>query len=675
MANANAIVDQMVGLGLRHGEKAGMALASMIFFLCVGSAATREGIPTTPENVKKAAEQSDSNLNRHEERDKIITTLEEKDKITKTNFAEAVEEQIKVTLVSDNYKPAREWVTPEPGAGLIRDTPKLVAVNELYAYPGRGGLLVFALDEQDERIPLKEGEEVEEKKQRLGNTKSRRSSGGMGGSMGGGQRKKKKGMPKVERDRLEAEELAREKKQKAALLSGGGVADAKAAKAEEEADDGGPYKEVTKGYRWVAITGTLDHGQMLAYYRTALKNPAVAHPQYRRLDLQRKVLQPDGAWTEWQDVDMKKNLNVLDNLPEIEDELAPASVLPEGLVDPLPFLKAGLWEKVHIASLVPREKVEVADPKKSQGGMMGMGGRGGMMGMGSAGMGGGAGMGQEGAMMGRMMRGGGGMGMGSGMMAMGSGMMAMGSGSSESVGNFWKSEEKKVMIRALDFTTEPDATYRYRVRIVVWNPNYNRDDVSPEARPDTKKKELTGPWSKETDPVTMPPDLMPYAIDSLPRNPHRDTQVRFDVVRFHPFDGVTVPHHFDATVGDLIGEYRPTDVPVSDGTGKKSEKIDFTTHQIVLDVGGGDLQLLPPGFVGTPIERPALAALLRPDGSIAVHSQAEDEANEVRQDINSTYNKEIAESSKKRKRGQSQGMGSSSMMGMMGGGMGGGRGR
>ena len=265
---------------------------------------------------------------------------------------------------------------------------------------------------------------------------------------------------------------------------------------------------------------------------------------------------------------------------------------------------------------------------------------------------------QEGAMMGNMMRGGGRMG----------GMMSMGGGSTEAVGNYWKSEEKKVMIRALDFTAEKDTTYRYRVRVVVFNPNYNREDVSPETRPDTKKKVLFGPWSKETDPVTMPPDVMPYAIDTLPKNPHRDTQVRFDVVRFHPTDGVTVPHHFDATVGELIGERRRSDVPVSDGTGKKSEKIDFTTHQIVLDVGGGDLQLLPPGFVGTPIERPALATLLRADGSISVHSQSEDEANEVRKDIDATYNREIEESGKKRE--NSQGSAYANMMGgMMGGGM------
>ncbi len=125
----------------------------MIFFVCVGTAATQKGIDTTPEKVKKAAELSDTNLNRHEERDTIIKTLEERDKITKTNFTESVEEQIKVSLIPDNYKPAHEWVTPEPGAGLIRDTPKLVAVNELYAYPGRGGLLVFALDEKRRTDP------------------------------------------------------------------------------------------------------------------------------------------------------------------------------------------------------------------------------------------------------------------------------------------------------------------------------------------------------------------------------------------------------------------------------------------------------------------------------------------------------------------------------------------
>ena len=311
MANANAIVDQMVGLGLRHGEKAGMAIASMIFFVCVGAAATKPTIDTTPDQVKKAAEQSETNLNRKEDRETIVKRLEEQDKITKTNFAETVEQQIKVALVSDNYKPAREWVTPEPGAGLIRDTPKLVAVNEVYAYPGRGGLLVYALDENGERIPLKEGEETEKQKtQRLGNTRRPKpGGGGMGGAMGGGQRKKKS-RPQAEILREQEEERKLEAKKKELLLSGGGVDDTKETKSETEAvEPKGNYKEVTKGYRWVAITGTLDHAQMLANYRTALKNPAVAYPHYARLDLQRKTLQSDGTWSDWQKVERQEKLS------------------------------------------------------------------------------------------------------------------------------------------------------------------------------------------------------------------------------------------------------------------------------------------------------------------------------------------------------------------------------
>ena len=47
---------------------------------------------------------------------------------------------------------------------------------------------------------------------------------------------------------------------------------------------------------------------------------------------------------------------------------------PTNLVDPLPFLKAGLWEKVHIASLVPKEKKEIPKTDTTAGGGM-MGGR------------------------------------------------------------------------------------------------------------------------------------------------------------------------------------------------------------------------------------------------------------------------------------------------------------
>ena len=205
MANANAIVEQLKELGLRHGEKAAVAIASMVFLVCVGMAATQKSIETTPDQVKKAAQLSESNLTRTEKRETIIDKLAEKG-IKDSDFAKVVDEQVKTTLVADNYKAAREWVTPEPGAGLIRDTPTLIAVTELYAYPGRGGILVFDLDDNGNRIPDKDaGKDAAPAPRR----RRKRPAGGMGGMMGGmGGVAKKKGKSRAEIEREEKEERA-----------------------------------------------------------------------------------------------------------------------------------------------------------------------------------------------------------------------------------------------------------------------------------------------------------------------------------------------------------------------------------------------------------------------------------------------------------------------------------
>ena len=140
---------------------------------------TRRRSTPRPSKIKKAAQQSESNLNRPEKRETIIEKLAEKG-IKDSDFAKVVDEQVKTALVADNYKAAREWVTPEPGAGLIRDTPALIAVTELYAYPGRGGLLVYELDER--RKPHS-GHRQGQSRQR---SRRRRVAGGRAGGMMGG---------------------------------------------------------------------------------------------------------------------------------------------------------------------------------------------------------------------------------------------------------------------------------------------------------------------------------------------------------------------------------------------------------------------------------------------------------------------------------------------------------
>jgi len=206
------------------------------------------------------------------------------------------------------------------------------------------------------------------------------------------------------------------------------------------------------------------------------------------------------------------------------------------------------------------------------------------------------------------------------------------------------------------------------VRIVVFNPNHNRDDVSPGV--DIKATELFGPWSEPTDEINMPADVAAYAMGTLPAA-KSDVKVNFQVVRFEEQTGVTIPRSFPASPGEIIGEVGSADIPTSEGTGKKIKPVDFNTHQIVLDAAGGQ-QPLPSGFAGGALDRPALTLLLRPDGSVLARSEVEDLNNEVRKDMKRNYDREVKDSNKKRENSMGSGYGGmmgSGYGGMMGGGM------
>src|SRR4051812_29426130 len=146
----------------------GLTAALCVFLLF--SAASRETINLTPDQVKQAAQSAESNLNRNQPPEDILKRLEDEG-IKNPGFETIVLEQQKNLLVADNYRPHQLWVTPEPGAGLIRDMPELIAPTELYAYPGRGGALVYALDDSGNRIPDPEASKNEDEE-----TKNRRAT-------------------------------------------------------------------------------------------------------------------------------------------------------------------------------------------------------------------------------------------------------------------------------------------------------------------------------------------------------------------------------------------------------------------------------------------------------------------------------------------------------------------
>ncbi len=97
-----------------------------------------------------------------------------------------------------------------------------------------------------------------------------------------------------------------------------------------------PAKELVGEIRSVVVTSIVDHRAIqasvltirLAFLPEAGKKPDSVTPQpadkiYRRIDVERQVLEASGAWSEWQPVDLRSNVRVLNNLREEDTEHTP----------------------------------------------------------------------------------------------------------------------------------------------------------------------------------------------------------------------------------------------------------------------------------------------------------------------------------------------------------------
>ena len=680
MANPKVqkILSKVQGFFTNHGEKVAVGFGAAVFVLGAATAITKPTISITPDQVATNADAAQKNINQPQDEASILETLAN-DGIKELNFADTVSKTESEKIDVNELRLKHKWVTLEPGAGLIRDQPVLVAINDVLAVAGRGGTTLFEVDDKGNRLPDDGTDSEKDEKSTKGGKGGR---GGMGMGMGmGGQTKQSPREKQEEEARLKREQEARSKSLAGNVDLAKEEAKKKArdeAKKKEQAAAGvetagneqqGPFKEKLKPIRWAAVTGVIDHKAFKESYAKALRQDVkAANPNYKQIELERQTLQSDGTWSDWEALDVAKNNLVLDNLTEVDEELVPQENILASIVEPLPFLLNGAFGGVHVASLVPKEKRDIPKPDpKSQGGMGMMGGgRGGRGGMGMMGgsMGGqegmaGAGMGMMGGSKGGSM---GGM-MGGDDMA---GFMFGGGTGSADEGDFPKTDADEVMVRAFDFTVDPDATYKYRARIVVNNPNYKRDDINPGV--DFESQTLTGPWSQITNPVYVPSDVAPYAISKTPPTNQNPTsnQVTFQVASFNPEDGITVVRQFIAGPGMIIGEPTSTQIPASDGSGAKPKTVDFTSRQIVLATVGGNESLAPLGGNGS-ITMPAMAFVMKPDGSIVIRNEAKDANDPDLKFVQEVYAEELKKSDTKRKKGDMNGMGMGDMMGGMGG--------
>ncbi len=671
MANAN--VEKLKDFGLRHGEKLAVAIVGTVCLLLLFMAWTHPVIEMTPEQVEKSAQQASQNIQRRQDEDSILAKLQDQGVVLQ-NFEQTVDNRKPGTMDPSQFRLQNLMAAREPGAGLLREAPDLIAVTDLQGHPGRGAISVFALDEITGKVIMEKPKTDEPKKKRRKRNNSGMMAGMMGGS-GGGGRKKESAQDK----QAEKEKADRERRNLAKSFAGNrGFEEMVEGEDPEDvqATDGLVPKEILKGYRWIALTGLLDNNRFRENFAKALKiDLAGAYPNYLRLEMERQEMLSDGEWSDWEPVDREAIQEMVYNImTEKDPETTPGGVSIiddevqlDALVDPLPFLEVGYWVGVQPIELVSKEAIKeaVTKPKEKENTnnneMMMMGSMPGMM--------------MDSGMMPGAMPG----GMDEAMMqSMGSasefGSMFGGSAGDTIDTNFPKSEAEKLMVRAVDFMVQPDAIYRYRVRLVAANPNYNSTTVMPGV--DIGSRELTGPWSDPTDAIHVPADVATYIVDSAPdaANVNRNDLVQFQMVKWEPSTGLTIVRRLNSAPGQVIGEKIASQVPDLLNKKQKRLEVDFTSHRVLVDASGGErtitnlrLKVPQPRF-----DAPAQALILRTDGTLVLRDQAGDANDGEMEEMDAIYKQELEDSKEDKEKNSSTMMG---MMGSMPGMMGGGSGR
>ena len=525
---------------------------------------------------------------------------------------------------------------------------KVEAPTDLVAHASRGGLLIFDLDEDGERKiqavkgaePIAKAPTRKRRSSRRGRAPTALPSTGM--AMTTGTEKK-----------VDPKDAENQRQKKLEGIVGADEKDANDSKS-TDSDEKTEEVEVVKGFRWIAVTGLFDNKKLReAYAKAQNLDFASAHPNYLRLDLQRQQLSTDGGdWSEWANVAREDNLEVLNNVPEIEEEMTVEESRLPALVDHLPFLKWGNYRGVHLAAfLTDASKKAIAAPKPAA--------------KPAAGFAGGTSSPASMPMMSmpppsRLPSTSSSSSMPSSMSSMYnmSGSAGGAGGTNAEAANYPKSDLPKLMVRSLDFTVDAEATYRYRARVVIANPNHDREDIAPGV--DASKKEIEGDWSEPTDLVSVPPDVATYAINKTISGTGGmgSDDVRFQVATWDPSDGQTLVKAFDVGPGMVIGDEAQVKVPDADGKKVTQAKKNFTSRQVVLDTEGGTRSLEQLGVPGPGFDVPALAVVLRPDGTMAIRSESRDKRDPSMNEMLNDYTKAIkdVESGKPKKKKRRAGM-------------------
>lgn len=691
------------GFMSRHVEKCVLVAVILLMAWFIYSGAGSSGVTITRDKLKQNAQDAESNIT------KSSWDTVAPDRAPRTNPYEIILQQ-KDRIDSRAYA-TTSWDHPLVPRLMPRLDPKLIAAEKVIATPFYGPLVLALPEDEDvktppdplEKLPITLGgtggfqgatdeEKDEKKKSRRAKDKDKDkeksspmgSMGSMGpppgtSSSGSGKSKPKKG------DDPYSPSASGGMSNYGGNMGGGTTGRAITPEATQgiKASTG----SIIQPHQAMVITAFVPYSKQWEAYREAFKDapggqdPARDIPQYLAvwvdvLDVTDDPSMDPATATGWKRVDSKKLKDLEDQYGASVPELADPDAVDPKLTHPVPpFLLTDLrpvllHPDVERATAVVQKFEEEADPEfidtgegflmdddaggaatrgggmnRGSGGMMPKGGKAGSSGFG----GGSSGYNPYGGSGGKSRMSGSG-GMGSGMKS------GMGGGSFGGGGaiNFetYRPVAKK-LVRFVDFTAQAGRKYRYRVKLVLEDPNRPKDpDMEPEPTTldDEVLKRIKGleaaeaaggqrryfrpsDWSEPSDIVSMPSPERFYAGATIPGAttyiggaaiPLAEPEAKVLAVTWDPKLGVFAPAEQSVHRASVLNVKADVEVihPVQ-GDLRKVEGYELKTDGVVLDILGGEKL---PGTAASKedIRAPGETLIMDAEGNLLVTDESRD---------------------------------------------------
>lgn len=140
-----------------------------------------------------------------------------------------------------------------------------------------------------------------------------------------------------------------------------------------------------------------------------------------------------------------------------------------------------------------------------------------------------------------------------------------------------------LLFRYFDFDVEPGATYKYRARLIVKNPNYGLPiaqvaGLAHIVEGQTRKSD----WSNETNPVTVPQDV-DYFVAKIDEKGSGMAEARMAVFQWNPEYGTTIHDSLEVTYGEEIGGPKNTFILDPAKNRFEIEPYKFHTGDVLVD--------------------------------------------------------------------------------------------